>query len=212
MAVEEWANQNDMRVLAVARDGDWEQYCANSERIDHTEDFSAAISSFNRATAPFALVQRLETAIKDGKANGLLERIGAGLDGKLDDIILDQDAESSFYWEPDGASGWFKSFEVIDHEPNLIEIDEEEIVVGISVNITVGAEGNFSLSAWDGVDKEHVALTSVSVEAEDTFETEILVPLTGDFEGDINDLEVGDIEVVNTISSIHFGELQPDWW
>ena len=47
---------NDIEALAVARDGDWKDYCQTSDNLDYIEDFADALSKFNKETAPFAFL------------------------------------------------------------------------------------------------------------------------------------------------------------
>lgn len=77
--------------------------------------------------------------------------------------------------------------------------------------ITVGAEGEFSLSVHDSIDKDYVGLGSTSVTTKETFESAILITISGEFKEDIGALEVEEVEVVDPIRTIHFGTLELDY-
>lgn len=211
MAVEEWADQEGKSVLAVAKDNDWRRYCETSEHIDHTEDLSTALSCFNTATAPYALLENLKKSLDISSAGTFLSRVEAGLDTALDGFTPDQEADSQFYWEPEGATGRFTSFELLSHDFTVIDSDEDWVVLEVWADISVEADGEFSLSAYDGIDKDYVGLSSVTVTAETEFKTEILITISGDLNGDVNDLDIDDVEVVDPIKSIDFGELELDF-
>lgn len=210
-AVEEWAKQEGKSVLAITQDKDWKSYCESSLNIDYEEDFTAGLASFNEATAPFALVECLTKHLKEDTAQSFITKVENGLKSALDGFTPDQDAESQFYWEPDGSHGWFESFSFIDDTFRIIEADQDYLVLEASAEITVGAEGEFSLSVHDSIDKDYVGLGSISVSTEKTFESAILITIFGEFTEDIDALEVDEVEIVDPISAIHFGTLELDY-
>jgi len=211
MAVDAWAESENKRVLAVANDGDWEKYCQTSKHIDHINDFSSALSSFNHANGPYALLANLEQSFQNQTASNFLEKISEGLNRALDGITPDQDAESYHYWEPEGCHAWFKKFHLIGDEFRIIETDEDWVVLETKAEIVVGAEGDFSLSVYDSIDKDYVSLGSVSVEAEDKFKSEILITISGDLNGPVDKLNIEEVEVVDPIATIDFGTIELDF-
>lgn len=213
LATEAWAQENDIRVLAVARDGDWKNYCENSDSIDCTEDFADALSKFNKATAPFAflslLIEKLEE--EDDDAADFIEKIHNGVANYFDGFTPNQEADSFHYWEPDGCHGWLNDFELADKNFKIVDHAEDYIVLEVSANIKVEVEGEFSLSQYDSIDRDHVYIGGVIVTVEEEFTSEILVTVCGDLTGPLSDLDVEDIEVVNPITSVDFGTLEPDY-
>ena len=211
MAVEAWAEKNDLTVLAVAKDGDWQNYCENSARIDYQEDFSRGLENFNRENAPYALLANLEIALNAGEADNFLSSIDSCLQSALDGFTPDQEADSHLYWEPDGSHGWFKEFELLDHEFRIIDKGDDWVVLEALANITVEAEGDFSLSMYDSVDRDHVYMGGVTATAKEEFESEILITVLGNLDGPIDELVIEDVEVVSPIKTIHFGTIEPDY-
>ncbi|WP_330924892.1 PIN domain-containing protein [Candidatus Sororendozoicomonas aggregata] len=211
LAIEEWAEREDKKVLAIAQDNDWKAYCKTSNRIDYLESFSEGLASFQTATAPFVLVGNLKVALDNEVASSFLQKLETQLSFALDGLTPDQEADSHLYWEPEGSNGWFKNFELINHEFRVIDSDDEWVVFEISAKITIEAEGEFSLSVYDSIDRDHVGMGSVSALAEADFESEILITLSGDLSGDINDLEIDEVEVVDQISSVDFGTIDLDY-
>ncbi|WP_176476307.1 hypothetical protein [Pseudomonas indica] len=74
-------------------------------------------------------------------------------------------------------------------------------------NITVEAEGKFSLSMYDSIDRDHVHMGGVTVTEE--FESEILITISGNLDGPIEELVIDEVEVVSPIKKIHFGTIEP---
>ena len=208
MAAEEWADKNNKSILAIAEDKDWSRYCESSKHICCIDDLSDGLAIFNKETAPYAFLSNLEAALDNETGKPFLDRIEERLTCLLDDFTPDQDVESEFYWEPEGCNGWFKSFYLTGHEFKIIENDKDFIVLEGHAAITVEAEGEFSLSVYDSIDKDYVCLTSILKSAEEEFESAILITITGDINGPIEKLTISDVEIVDLIQSIDFGFLE----
>jgi hypothetical protein len=211
LAIESWAAEKGIFVLAVAKDGDWESYCEKSERLDYENNLVDSLGYFNRANAPYALVESLENALKSGGGAKFRASVAGLLESYFDEFTPDQDAESAYYWEGDGSHGWFKEFEFSDLEFQVVDKAEDWVVLDVYVSIKVGAQGDFSLSVYDSVDKDYTPLDSMSVEVEEEFYTSILISIRGNLDGPIDELVVDEVEIIEPIESIHFGTLEPDF-
>lgn len=210
MAIEVWAEKNNKSVLAVARDDDWSKYCENSQHIDCITELSDALAAFNRATAPYAFLSRLETALEEGNAQSFIDGIATNLALLLDGITPDQDAESYLYWEAEGSNGWYEDFHLTSNEFRIIDSDEDYIVLEGKAEITVGAEGDFSLSVHDSIDDDYVRIGHVTAKTEKEFTSKILITITGALDGPLDDLEIEEVEIVTPIKRIHFGTIEAD--
>lgn len=211
MAVDSWADQKNLNVLAIAKDRDWKSYCTKSKRIDYIEDFSKGLAAFNKTNGPYALQVNLERALHENNAEHFLSEVGAGLESALNGITPDQEADSHLYWEPEGCHAWFKEFELLDNEFRIVDKDDDRIVLEAMAKITVEAEGEFSLSDYDSIDRDHVYMGGITATAIEEFESEILITISGDLNGPIDELTVDDVEVVSPIESINFGTIEPDY-
>lgn len=210
MAVDEWAKRKNKSVLAIAKDDDWIRYCESSEKIDCIDVLSDGLAIFNRANAPYEFLSKLESELNSEEAQSFLDGVASRLATELDGFTPDQDAESYLYWEPEGSSGWFKSFYLTSNELRIIESDEEYIVLECKAAITVEAEGEFSLSVHDSIDHDYIHISSVTATAEEEFESEILITIAGDFKGPVEELSIEQVEIVSPIKRIYFGALEPD--
>lgn len=211
LAVEEWARREGKTVLAIARDEDWKKYCELSERIDYQDDFSTGLAKFHRATEPYALLVNLTASIKNDEASPFLSAISTGLSTALEVLTPDQEADSHLYWEPEGSTVWFEDYELLDDEFRVIDSDVDCVVLEANVLIKVGAEGEFSLSVYDSIDKDYFYMGSILVETTNEFESEILITVIGDLDGPIDTLEVEKVEIVSPIGSIDYGTIEPDY-
>lgn len=211
MAVKSWAESNGENVLAVARDEDWQRFCEGTDNIHYETDLSQALAYFNKETAPYQLVDNLEQALNERKADKFIKDIAESLESTFSGFMPNQDADSVFYWEPEGSSGGFTDFHFLENKFSVIDKDEDWVVLEAYAEISLYAEGEFTLSAYDSFDKDHVYIGSVTREAETTYPTKILITISGDLSGPINDLTVEDVEVFETPSSMDFGELTLDY-
>jgi hypothetical protein len=219
MAVEAWANKNNIDVLAIAKDGDWENFCDSSGRIDYQEDLSKGLSIFNRANAPYALLSNLEKALKENTADTFLSSIESGLESIFNGFTPYQEADSHLYWEPEGCHGWFKKFKFLDAEFLIIDKYEDRLVLEALANITIEAKGTFYLSVYDSrvIDPEieeysdPVHLGRIITTATNDFNSKILITISGELDGSIDDLIVNEVEVVSPIKTIDFGTIEPDY-
>lgn len=213
LATETWAKKNDIQVLAVAKDLDWKNYCETSDNIDYIEDFSDALSKFNKDTAPFSflsfLISRLEQ--KEADAVDFVERIYSNLEMYFDGFTPDQEADSYHQWEPDGCHGWLSNFELANHDFKIVDHAEDYVVLEMNAIISVEVEGEFSLSHYDSIDRDYVDIGGITTTTEAQFNSEILVTVCGDLNGDLSDVEIEEVEVVNPITSVDFGTLEPDY-
>ena len=213
LATEAWAKENDIQVLAVGKDGDWEKYCEISDNIDYTEDFADALSKFNKETAPFTFLSSLVLKLEkgDNDASEFVQKINNNLKTYFDGFTPDQEADSSYYWEPDGCHGWLSDFNLDNYNFRIVDHAEDYVVLEMNANILVEVEGEFSLSHYDSIDRDYVEMGGIVTTAEVQFNSEILVTVCGDLNGDLSDVEIEEVEVINPITSVDFGTLELDY-
>lgn len=211
MAVQAWANDNDQNVIAVARDEDWQRFCENVENVHFESDLARALAHFNEETAPYELIDNLQRALSEGQAEKFLSDVAFHLESIFEGFAPEQEADSYLYWEADGCSGGFDDFEFSDDQFTVIDKDEDWVVIEAIAEISLYADGEFSLSAYDSFDKEHVYMGSITRRAEETYTSRILITISGDLSGPIENLSVDDVEVIERPTSMDFGELELDY-
>ncbi|WP_312312141.1 PIN domain-containing protein [Atlantibacter sp.] len=211
MAVQAWAEKNDENVLAVARDDDWKRFCIDAENLHYEPGLSNALAHFNEETAPYKLIDNLQKALDEGQAGKFLHDVAEHLESTFDGFAPEQEADSYLYWEADGCSGGFEYFEFSDNQFTVIDKDENWVVIEAFAEISLYAEGDFSLSAYDSFDKDHVYMGSITKRAEKTYTSRLLITISGELSGPIDDLTVDDVEVIQRPRSMHFGELELEY-
>jgi len=216
MAVESWAKKNSEIVYAVAKDNDWKNYCEKSDLIDYYEDLGDALAYFNDfENKLYNLVARLEKDIHEDDSIDFKKEVGEFLDAGMTNMYPDQDADSPLVWEPDGCQLKFIDFNFIEDSFKVIYNKNKQTILEAMVEIEFSAEGQFSLYAYDSIDKDNVYLDSVTSEVTEFFETRILITLVGDYseyDGESEgSFEVDDVELLDKIRRIHYGYIEPDF-
>ncbi|MDC4829522.1 hypothetical protein OHV96_17115, partial [Acinetobacter baumannii] len=175
--------------------------------MEYCESLSDALALFNNS--PFLILEQIEELIKQEDPN-LIKNIGSALELALNGFSPIQDADSFFYWEPDGCDGYFSSFSFISDQCRVIDHSDSYIVLEAQVEIIANVLGEFSLYGYDTCDGDHVYLGSVESKKEQDFETKILITFTGEIteEADLADLEIENVEIVKLPERVNFGTLE----
>ena len=93
----------------------------------------------------------------------------------------------------------------------VVRIDDGAIVLKVGAIVEVEVEASFDFSMTDPTDKDYVNMGGNVCTTTETYHTDILLTLSGNFSQDFGDIEIDEIEVLENISSANFGEIEPDW-
>lgn len=214
LALEHWAEENDELVFAVAKDGDWENFCDESNFIDYNENLADALDYFNTKDTPVIVLAKLEAALGFINTSNLGLQLRNELARFFNGYYVDQEADSAFNWEPDGIDVTFADFSIADVNLKLIEKTDSSIVVEALVTVELNAEGNFSLYQYDSIDHDQVYMGSVTKNVTEEFGCRVLITFSGDFDEareDIDSIFIENVEVIDKLNSIHFGYLELDY-
>lgn len=210
LAAERWAKQKNKLILAISKDKGWKSYCENSPKIHYEDDFAAGLASFNDAIAPFSFVESLTKHLKKDSAQSFITQVEHGLEYTLCNFAAEQNSESQWYYEFTGFESWFKSFSFIDNTFRIIEANQKHLVLEASAKITVGAEGDFSLYTPDLIEDD-INFSNMAISTEETFKSAILITISGELTEDIDTIKIEEVEVLDPIRKINFGDLDFDY-
>ncbi|GEA59162.1 PIN domain-containing protein [Vibrio comitans] len=211
MATEAWAKENDKQVIAIAKDGDWKNFCETSENIDYSEELPEVFQLLKQNNAQYPYFKSLFEALEENQADDFLSEIETHLSMQLEGVAPDQMADSFLYWEAGGCNGWMTEFSLTSNKITVIDVEENSAIFELSASIDIEVEGEFSLYAYDTIDGDHVHVGGVISVAEHTFESKLLVTVDGDLNAGIEELCIEHVEIVNSVSSVDFGFLEPDY-
>jgi hypothetical protein len=94
---------------------------------------------------------------------------------------------------------------------NVVHIDESSIVIEINATVACEVHANFSFSVHDSIDRDYVGVGSSSRSIDTSYKTDILIELGGDFSKNFENVEVVDIDILETIHWADFGNVEPDY-
>jgi len=216
LAIEEWADNENIRVLAVSTDKGWKEFASTSNRIDVIDNLGAAIAHFQPHNAAKSVIGALQTAIGDGVSNPVLAAITRAIADSLDHANITVEASADYYFEEDDIFATYLDHEFHTNgagipEINLIRAEADCLVLQLTVTVTCVVHCSFALSVWDSIDKEYVQLGSTSVAQDEAYETEILLSLSGNFANGLEQVEVAEVEVLDTITYADFGYVEADY-
>ena len=217
VSLESFAKKNNYKILAVSADGDWAEFGRQSEWIDVIGDLAEGIAAFQPQEAAFRFCEKLGSNLLSGDATNISSSIDDFLSTAVAEIDAYPGADSAFFWDVDYVEFEFGEFEILqdaEGRPRLspVQFQGGEISIALSVLIRGKASGEFSLSVHDSIDKDKVSMGSATKTVEFEFQSELLLSATGDFEGDIDKVDVDSIELLSSPRYIEFGSLEPDWW
>ncbi|MRH98860.1 PIN domain-containing protein [Agrobacterium tumefaciens] len=207
LTLEKWAEANDTLVLAVCRDGDWEAFAADSDRLIHIDDLSAALGLFNDQDSVIAA--RIVNSIKTGDANSLESFIQTKLEYYIDGYDIDVEAASSLPYDYDIDSASISDWSYANKAAIVVvSSTEDEVVVSFDLKVEALIEASFHFSIRDSIDRDYVNLGGAGAEATAAFSVNAVATFSksGDRDPDLIDLEINGRGV-----SVDFGSVEPDF-
>ena len=217
LSLEGWADANNINVIAVSQDKGWKDYTDGySERITLVSSLSEALETFQPHNKVVSIISHIREDSLLDEDNHVLEEIEQAIANSIDGWDITVEASSYMHFECDETSAVYISHELDCDKKGLvkvriIQIDDESIVLKVSAKVKVEVEASFDFSVHDSIDKDYVAMGGAVCTTNETYHTDILLTLSGDFSGDYDQLEVTEIEVLDTIDYADFGEIEPDW-
>ncbi len=180
LSLEAWAEENNKRILAVSRDGDWESYAQTSQRIDVVKDLGDAMASLTQhaeAVLPHAisLVEQVKTE-PFGEAFSAFEN---QLDYAVSEIGAYVEFDGPMPGEAEESYLTLSQFELLpDHDNNDIEIlriGHDSFVARVPISIEAKVTTHIKFAVYDSIDKDYVPMGSTEVESDENFKASVLI-------------------------------------
>ena len=216
LALEGWADKNEINIVAVSQDKGWKNYSEDSGRITIVSSLADALENFQPHNKVASIIAHIrEDSLLDDD-NHVLEEIEQAIINSIDgyDIWVEANSYMHFEWEDTSAS--YISHDLDNDQEGLVKIrvlsiNDETIVLKVGATVEVEVEASFDFSVRDSIDKDYVGIGGNVCTTTEAYHTDILLTLTGDFSQDFDDIEVTEIEVLETIGHADFGEVEPGW-
>lgn len=208
LSLENWAEENNVNVIAVTKDKGWKNYSENSHRITVISDLAEALEKFQLHNKVMEIISYLRT-------NEDLGIIGKYIENSIDGQYIDVDASSFFYYEYDDVFATYLTHQLATDKSSglidihIVRIEGNLIVLKVSAIVNCEVHASFDFSIHDSGD--YVYLGSSSRTIRKSYNTDILIELTGDFSKGIDEIKATNIEILDTIHYADFGHIEPDY-
>ena len=216
LALEGWAEENEINIIAVSQDKGWKNFSEGSDRITLVSSLAEALEKFQPHNKVVSIISHIrEDSLLDGE-NHVLEEIEQAIINSVDGCDIWVEASSYMHFEWEDVSASYISHELDKDQDGLVKIrvvsiNDEEIVLKVGATVEVEVEAGFDFSVRDSIDKDYVGMGANVCTTTESYHTDILLSLTGDFSQDFDDIDVAEVEVLETIGRADFGEVEPDW-
>ncbi len=193
-ALEGTAADRDIGMLVVSKDGDWREFCEQSERLYLVSGIEKALDLVNNAESEqrAAIVSWI---MKDGEGH---PEIRQQIEHSIEQIEFTADGHApAGALEASAWSGTLKSVEWPDHA-DIDIIDTETLDGGDTLQVTaslplllvVQVPVELSFSVWDSVDKETLGIGGRTIEIDEKLAVRMIITLS------IRDRGSEDVELI----------------
>lgn len=215
-ALEGWAEQNEVNIIAVSQDKGWKNYADGSSSITIVSSLAEALEKFQPHNKVASIIDRIRQDSLLDSPNYILGEIETAIDSSVDASDIWVEADSYLHYEWDDVFATYHSHQLDKDQDGqvkvrVVKIDDEEIVLKVGAIVQVDVEASFDFSVRDSVDNDYVGMGGNVCSTTESYHTDILLSFTGDFSQDLDDIQVSEVEVLETIKVAHFGDIEPDW-
>lgn len=213
LSMTNWTKKYNKKILAISEDKGWLEYAKDKEWMDVETDLTNALVLIQKNTEQVSTI-----------AECFLKRLFAGeypkIQERIDKDVCDAVSSLDVYAE---ANSWlhheaeFVSIEFIefsyknDADFSILQIGRNFIVLEVPVLIKASASTTFYFYVWDSIDKEEIPMGSSPAATDVEFDAAILITVNIDSLTTPNEIDVLEIELIKTINSIDFDEVEPDF-
>lgn len=215
LSLEAWAKSRGERIIAISKDAGWAEFAAGSEYIDVVPDLAKGLELLQTDAEKVAeVINGVLMRAMAGELPHVRTRLAHGLEAATAQLELYPNADSGHYFEGEVTKATLRQFRFEDEVPGTLDLtvvraDTGEVVVRAGIWLDIAVEASFWLQHWDSVDREYVPLGSTPATMDVDFSAGALISFHGDL-SEPDSLAVGEVELVDGIDTVDFGEIEPD--
>lgn len=163
LALEGWAEENEINIIAVSQDKGWKNFSEGSDRITLVSSLAEALEKFQPHNKVVSIISHIrEDSLLDGE-NHVLEEIEQAIINSVDGCDIWVEASSYMHFEWEDVSASYISHELDKDQDGLVKIrvvsiNDEEIVLKVGATVEVEVEAGFDFSVRDSIDKDYVGM------------------------------------------------------
>lgn len=219
LTLENWARNNQKKVLVVSKDKGWKDFVEKSEQLDIIDNLTDALEKLQEHTKEAkSFVKNFLKDIKSKEYKDIPVEMDEKISVEVESLHPAAEATSSLDYDVDSVEMCLQRFEIVDSsEFSIVQMGNGFVVAAVPINIKYTASATFTFFVYDSIDKDFVFFDGDCVEINGEFTSSLLlkVSIVDDDETspDIDvDVDVMDIELINVPDSINFGEVEPSGW
>lgn len=215
LSLEKHAKENNLKILTVSKDKGWINFAKTSDWIDVQSDFTEALSELqSHAEEAKKVVTTFLNSVAESYDSKEYELIKTIVERSVAD--LDPIAEADSFLRTEATSNaevYFHDFSFLNLETfSIVQIGKNLVVAEIPIRIDAHASAEFDFYVYDSIDKDEIYIGNQCIQDKEiNFEAAILVTLEIDDSKKPQAIELTDVELIKTIGSVDFGEIEPDF-
>ena len=215
LSLEQWAEKEQKKILAVSEDSDWAGFARRSPYIDVEADLAKAIEKLRQYEGNAkAGLARIFTEMNVGKHSRLRNQIFDAMANTAQHFDAYGDGISSLAFESGPVRFTLRALEFPaaedDGELSLVLLGREQICASVGFVITAKAECEFVFHRHDPTERADEIAGRAHAELDADFWVSALFTFEGSSETSNSDLELTNLDLVDGVDRVDFGELEPD--
>lgn len=216
LCLDSWASEKGFKVVAVSNDKGWKLFSEGVANVEVVDDLQSALAIFQPHQRAMEIIESLlgNDFLDDGK------RLFSDIKVRVADYVSDAtdltlDASSSYMFDYDDVQVEFDDVKILQKfgktDPiDLIRIEDDEITLSISVEVQCTIKADFSFYVEDSMDRDEILIGQSMQATSESFNTLLLVTLSGDFTKSLDEIKLEHVEMQNNIDSVDFGSVEPE--
>ncbi|SPJ33451.1 PIN domain-containing protein [Kushneria phyllosphaerae] len=208
-AVDQWAEDNEVKVIVVSQDKDWQNYCTSSECLIAYQDLGDALNMIQSVDNVDYYSIKLDAYLSDGNGFDLLDNAAGIFRNFLEINAIPVDATSRFYFDHGtlevhdcNARFWGNHFK---DSLKIVSSGKDEFVVSITIEIEYNVSCMFSFENHDREGSLYIGGSDEERLFSDNIEVLVYCSVSDDT------AFIDDIELSNLPHYMDFGEIEPDF-
>lgn len=214
ITLEDWARMNGKKVLGISKDGGWKRFAEHSDWIDVEPDLPIALQKFQQhAEQARVFVAEILQKIDAGDGVDLRSELESSVEDQISELSPYAEAASSYHFDTDLIEVAFSALSFLrkgdEFDFQIVQIGKDKIVTRVGIRVEANASAEFTFNLHDEGDT--IPIGRSTVDEEIYFKAALLITLEGDFTTNLLDIEITNVELVDAIESVDFGDVSPDF-
>lgn len=215
LSLQSWVEENDKKLLVVSSDNDWINFSLNKNNIDVIDDLAKAMDILNKQTneALDSIIHEIELELSESPNSRIFENIYSAIDYSIN--ISEIDAVSAYNYYIDDEQISLIDVHVMTEKDGeklkvyIVDSNSDKITISIACEVICNVEAIFNFSVWDSIDKEDIPLGGTTKIVETSYKTDVLVNLYGNFLEGLQNMDIDEVEVIDSSVFVDMGEISP---